>query len=220
MNPHNKDIRDIPGLAPPAPAARRLLYVRSAEHFWGHLRGGLFKSLMYRAVRLCAMLIYSFFLDVHIVLSSFTCKCLFGLVSLARFFLCIPSLNIVLLETSRHIMNSLEYARCILCLISHPICKSLWFKLQKFDLQGFVHVLFFCLFLVQNSLCYGEMTNSGVLLYSHIPKRKLLSYCEKWFLDLILDLSVSQLSTGCFVLQHYRKDCKFFINSVWDCKFF
>nr|XP_043608466.1 novel plant SNARE 13 [Erigeron canadensis] len=33
VNPHNKDIRDIPGLAPPAPAARRLLYVSSAEHF-------------------------------------------------------------------------------------------------------------------------------------------------------------------------------------------
>lgn len=34
VNPHNKDIRDIPGLAPPAPAARRLLsYVRSADHF-------------------------------------------------------------------------------------------------------------------------------------------------------------------------------------------
>ncbi|KNA14764.1 hypothetical protein SOVF_104700 [Spinacia oleracea] len=33
VNPNNKDIRDIPGLAPPAPAARRLLYVKAAEHF-------------------------------------------------------------------------------------------------------------------------------------------------------------------------------------------
>ncbi|KMT15446.1 hypothetical protein BVRB_3g059810 [Beta vulgaris subsp. vulgaris] len=33
VNPKNKDIRDIPGLAPPAPAARRLLYVRNAQHF-------------------------------------------------------------------------------------------------------------------------------------------------------------------------------------------
>ncbi|XP_076951154.1 putative plant SNARE 13 [Bidens hawaiensis] len=33
VNPHNKDIRDIPGLAPPAPAARRLLYVTSGEQF-------------------------------------------------------------------------------------------------------------------------------------------------------------------------------------------
>ncbi|XP_061351476.1 novel plant SNARE 13-like [Gastrolobium bilobum] len=32
VNPHNKDIRDIPGLAPPAPT-RRLLYVRTGEHF-------------------------------------------------------------------------------------------------------------------------------------------------------------------------------------------
>ncbi|XP_025688852.1 novel plant SNARE 13 isoform X1 [Arachis hypogaea] len=31
VNPHNKDIRDIPGLAPPAPS-RRLLYLRT-EHF-------------------------------------------------------------------------------------------------------------------------------------------------------------------------------------------
>ncbi|KAJ1418711.1 Target SNARE coiled-coil-like proteiny domain [Sesbania bispinosa] len=32
VNPHNKDIRDIPGLAPPVPT-RRLLYVRTGEHF-------------------------------------------------------------------------------------------------------------------------------------------------------------------------------------------
>jgi SNARE protein len=32
VNPHNKDIRDIPGLAPPA-QTRRLLYVRTGEHF-------------------------------------------------------------------------------------------------------------------------------------------------------------------------------------------
>ncbi|TKY49600.1 putative plant SNARE 12 [Spatholobus suberectus] len=32
VNPNNKNIRDIPGLAPPAPS-RRLLYVRTAEHF-------------------------------------------------------------------------------------------------------------------------------------------------------------------------------------------
>ncbi|XP_004488191.1 novel plant SNARE 13-like [Cicer arietinum] len=32
VNPHNKDIRDIPGLAPPVPS-RRLLYVRTGEHF-------------------------------------------------------------------------------------------------------------------------------------------------------------------------------------------
>ncbi|RYR31558.1 hypothetical protein Ahy_B01g056369 [Arachis hypogaea] len=32
VNPNNKDIRDIPGLAPPA-QTRRLLYVRSREHF-------------------------------------------------------------------------------------------------------------------------------------------------------------------------------------------
>ncbi|XP_038875562.1 novel plant SNARE 13 isoform X1 [Benincasa hispida] len=32
VNPNNKDIRDIPGLAPPAPA-RRLLYLRTTEHF-------------------------------------------------------------------------------------------------------------------------------------------------------------------------------------------
>ncbi|KAL2922293.1 putative plant SNARE 13 [Bienertia sinuspersici] len=33
VNPGNKDIRDIPGLAPPAPAARRLLYVKDAKYF-------------------------------------------------------------------------------------------------------------------------------------------------------------------------------------------
>ncbi|KAK2396187.1 putative plant SNARE [Trifolium repens] len=32
VNPHNKDIRDIPGLAPPAQTSR-LLYVRTGEHF-------------------------------------------------------------------------------------------------------------------------------------------------------------------------------------------
>lgn len=32
VNPHNKDIRDIPGLAPPAPA-RRLLYLRPGQDF-------------------------------------------------------------------------------------------------------------------------------------------------------------------------------------------
>ncbi|KAJ9181742.1 hypothetical protein P3X46_005803 [Hevea brasiliensis] len=32
VNPNNKDIRDIPGLAPPAPS-RRLLYLRDPEHF-------------------------------------------------------------------------------------------------------------------------------------------------------------------------------------------
>ncbi|CAL0304862.1 unnamed protein product [Lupinus luteus] len=32
VNPKNKDIRDIPGLAPPAPS-RRLLYVRTGKHF-------------------------------------------------------------------------------------------------------------------------------------------------------------------------------------------
>jgi SNARE protein len=32
VNPHNKDIKDIPGLAPPA-QTRRLLYVRTGEHF-------------------------------------------------------------------------------------------------------------------------------------------------------------------------------------------
>ncbi|KAK2450168.1 putative plant SNARE [Trifolium repens] len=32
VNPHNKDIRDIPGLAPPA-QTRRLLYLRTGEHF-------------------------------------------------------------------------------------------------------------------------------------------------------------------------------------------
>lgn len=31
VNPNNKDIRDIPGLAPPAPS-RRLLYLRTPEH--------------------------------------------------------------------------------------------------------------------------------------------------------------------------------------------
>ncbi|PON93069.1 Target SNARE coiled-coil domain containing protein [Trema orientale] len=31
VNPNNKDIRDIPGLAPPAPS-RKLLYLRTAEH--------------------------------------------------------------------------------------------------------------------------------------------------------------------------------------------
>ncbi|XP_073028865.1 novel plant SNARE 13-like [Primulina eburnea] len=34
VNPNNKSIRDIPGLAPPAPTTRRLLYVRPAHHFW------------------------------------------------------------------------------------------------------------------------------------------------------------------------------------------
>ncbi|OIW00179.1 hypothetical protein TanjilG_29169 [Lupinus angustifolius] len=33
VNPHNKDIRDIPGLAPPVPTSRRLLYVKSGERF-------------------------------------------------------------------------------------------------------------------------------------------------------------------------------------------
>lgn len=33
VNPNNKDIRDIPGLAPPAPA-RRLLSLQAPEHFW------------------------------------------------------------------------------------------------------------------------------------------------------------------------------------------
>jgi len=32
VNPHNKDIRDIPGLAPPVPT-RRLLYARTTDHF-------------------------------------------------------------------------------------------------------------------------------------------------------------------------------------------
>lgn len=32
VNPHNKDIRDIPGLAPPAPS-RRLLYLKSGQDF-------------------------------------------------------------------------------------------------------------------------------------------------------------------------------------------
>ncbi|KAK1390309.1 putative plant SNARE 13 [Heracleum sosnowskyi] len=31
VNPSNKDIRDIPGLAPPAPTARRLLYLKSGQ---------------------------------------------------------------------------------------------------------------------------------------------------------------------------------------------
>lgn len=33
VNPNNKSIRDIPGLAPPAPTGRRLLYLKAAEHF-------------------------------------------------------------------------------------------------------------------------------------------------------------------------------------------
>lgn len=33
VHPNNKEIRDIPGLAPPAPTSRRLLYVKSAQHF-------------------------------------------------------------------------------------------------------------------------------------------------------------------------------------------
>ncbi|KAG1370972.1 putative plant SNARE 13 [Cocos nucifera] len=33
VNPHNKDIRDIPGLAPPAPVARRLLSVEAFKGF-------------------------------------------------------------------------------------------------------------------------------------------------------------------------------------------
>ncbi|KAI3696567.1 hypothetical protein L6452_28937 [Arctium lappa] len=33
VHPENKDIRDIPGLAPPVPTARRLLYVMSAKLF-------------------------------------------------------------------------------------------------------------------------------------------------------------------------------------------
>ncbi|KAL1806783.1 hypothetical protein ACET3Z_029851 [Daucus carota] len=32
VNPNNKDIRDIPGLAPPAPTARRLLYLKSGNY--------------------------------------------------------------------------------------------------------------------------------------------------------------------------------------------
>ncbi|CAN0855130.1 Novel plant SNARE 13 [Linum grandiflorum] len=32
VHPGNKDIRDIPGLAPPAPPARRLLYLRDAQN--------------------------------------------------------------------------------------------------------------------------------------------------------------------------------------------
>ncbi|KAL0457555.1 UNVERIFIED_CONTAM: putative plant SNARE 13 [Sesamum latifolium] len=33
VNPNNKSIRDIPGLAPPAPTRRRLLYVKPVQHF-------------------------------------------------------------------------------------------------------------------------------------------------------------------------------------------
>ncbi|XP_057811955.1 novel plant SNARE 13 [Salvia miltiorrhiza] len=33
VNPNNKSIRDIPGLAPPAPTTRRLLHVKPAEFF-------------------------------------------------------------------------------------------------------------------------------------------------------------------------------------------
>ncbi|KAI8561969.1 hypothetical protein RHMOL_Rhmol04G0382100 [Rhododendron molle] len=33
VNPNNKSIRDIPGLAPPAPTTRRLLYLKSQESF-------------------------------------------------------------------------------------------------------------------------------------------------------------------------------------------
>ncbi|XP_057527171.1 novel plant SNARE 13 [Amaranthus tricolor] len=33
IHPNNKDIRDIPGLAPPAPASRRLLYAKDFKHF-------------------------------------------------------------------------------------------------------------------------------------------------------------------------------------------
>lgn len=33
VNPHNKSIRDIPGLAPPVPTGRRLLHLKTAEHF-------------------------------------------------------------------------------------------------------------------------------------------------------------------------------------------
>lgn len=33
VHPNNKDIRDIPGLAPPAPTGRRLLYVKAPQHF-------------------------------------------------------------------------------------------------------------------------------------------------------------------------------------------
>ncbi|KAL0388943.1 UNVERIFIED_CONTAM: putative plant SNARE 13 [Sesamum radiatum] len=33
VNPNNKSIRDIPGLAPPAPTRRRLLYVKPDQHF-------------------------------------------------------------------------------------------------------------------------------------------------------------------------------------------
>lgn len=33
VNPGNKSIRDIPGLAPPAPAARKLLYLNGVDHF-------------------------------------------------------------------------------------------------------------------------------------------------------------------------------------------
>ncbi|CAA2972973.1 novel plant SNARE 12-like [Olea europaea var. sylvestris] len=34
VNPNNKNIRDIPGLAPPAPTTRRLLYVKPGQHFY------------------------------------------------------------------------------------------------------------------------------------------------------------------------------------------
>ncbi|KAK2988949.1 hypothetical protein RJ640_026217 [Escallonia rubra] len=33
VNPSNKNIKDIPGLAPPAPTNRRLLYLRAGDHF-------------------------------------------------------------------------------------------------------------------------------------------------------------------------------------------
>ncbi|XP_027120933.1 novel plant SNARE 13 [Coffea eugenioides] len=33
VNPHNKSIRDIPGLAPPAPTTRRLLYLKSGTTY-------------------------------------------------------------------------------------------------------------------------------------------------------------------------------------------
>ncbi|GAB2265553.1 Novel plant SNARE 13 [Dionaea muscipula] len=33
VNPHNKSIRDIPGLAPPAPTSRRLLHFKATEQF-------------------------------------------------------------------------------------------------------------------------------------------------------------------------------------------
>ncbi|XP_022855607.1 novel plant SNARE 12-like [Olea europaea var. sylvestris] len=34
VNPNNKSIRDIPGLAPPAPPTRRLLYAKTEQHFY------------------------------------------------------------------------------------------------------------------------------------------------------------------------------------------